>query len=121
MPRFKLDVDADPIEQSSTIIAASNGRCFGGGFWLTPTAQVDDGLLDIVISKGMSRVGVLTLLPKVMRGKHIGDPRVYFVQARRLTIESPTPLVVETDGELPYMNACRLEIELLPKRLAVFV
>jgi YegS/Rv2252/BmrU family lipid kinase len=120
VPRLKIELaDHTVIEQSSTMAAVSIGRCYGGGFWLTPTAEVDDGLFDIMIGEGLGRMGILSLLPKVMKGTHVGDPRVKFVQSSRLVIESPDPLAVETDGEIPYVDAHRLEIEILPKRLRV--
>lgn len=119
VPRVKIEIDEDPLEQASTMIAVSNGRCIGGGFWITPTAQNDDGLLDVMIAKGLGRAGILALLPKVMKGTHRGDPRVVFKQGSHVTIESPDPLVIETDGEIPFVGVHRVEIELLPKRLRV--
>jgi diacylglycerol kinase (ATP) len=121
VPRVKIEIDEDPIEQPSTMIAVGNGRCIGGGFWITPTARNDDGLLDVMIAEGLGRVGILSLLPKVMKGTHLGDPRVAFKQGVRIAIESPDPLIIETDGEIPFIGAHRVEIELLPKRLRVIV
>jgi diacylglycerol kinase family enzyme len=54
-----------------------------------------------------------------MKGTHVGDPRVKFFQSTRIIIESPDPLPVECDGEVPWVDAHRLEIEVLPKRLRV--
>lgn len=119
VPHVKIEIDKDAIEQTSTMIAVSNGRCIGGGFWITPTAQNDDGLLDVMIVQGLGRIGILSLLPKVMKGTHVGDPRVAFKQGARVTIESPDPLIIETDGEIPFVDAHRVEIALLPKHLRV--
>ena len=119
VPHVKIQVDQNLIEQTSTMIAVSNGRCIGGGFWITPAALNDDGLLDVMIARGLGRIGILSLLPKVMKGTHPGDPRVTFRQGARVTIESPDPLVIETDGEIPFVDAHRIEIELLPKRLQI--
>ena len=119
VPRVKIKLDEHLVEQRSTMIAVANGRCIGGGFWIAPTAANDDGLLDVIIADGLGRAGILSLLPKVMQGTHIGDPRIKFAQAARVTIDSPDPLTVEADGEIPYIGAHHLEIELLPKRLTV--
>jgi len=99
------------------MVIASNGRCFGGGFWGHAERRGDDGLLDVLIADGLGRLGILSLLPKVMKGRHLGDKRIKFLQTRRLVVESPDPLAVETDGEIPYLHAHRLEIDVLPKRL----
>jgi diacylglycerol kinase family enzyme len=34
-------------------------------------------------------------------------------------IESPDPLLVEADGEFPYVEARRLRVDILPKKLRV--
>ncbi len=119
VPRVKIEIGADMLEQSSTMIAVGNGRCIGGEFWITPNAQNDDGLLDVMIAQGLGRVGILSLLPKVMKGAHVGDPRVEFKQGAHVVIASPDPLIIETDGEIPFIGAHRVEIELLPQRLRV--
>ncbi len=120
VPRLKIEfADHTMIEQTSTMTVAAIGKCFGGGFWIAPNAEVDDGLFDVMVVQGLGRIGILSLLPKVMKGTHVGDPRVKFFQSPRIIIESPDPLPVECDGEVPWVDAHRLEIEVLPKRLRV--
>lgn len=122
IPRVKITLgDGKVIEQTSAMVVASNGRCFGGGFWITPKAEVDDGLLDVIIADGLGRAGILSLLPKVMHGQHLGDRRIKYLQTPQLTIESTDPLIVEADGELPYLTAHKVEVEILPKHLRVIV
>jgi diacylglycerol kinase family enzyme len=72
-----------------------------------------------MIAEGLGRIGILSLLPKVMQGTHIYDPRVQYVKSSRVVIESPDPLNIESDGEIPFVGARRAEIELLPQRLRV--
>jgi len=62
---------------------------------------------------------ILALVPKLMRGSHGGEPELRMLRARRVTIESDEPLVVEADGEIVFEHARRLEIELLPGALRV--
>jgi len=120
VPRLKIEfADGNRIEQKSTMAVAANGRCFGGGFWIAPNAEVDDGLFDVMLADGLGRIGILSLLPKVMKGTHVGDRRVKFFRSSRVVIESPDPLPVECDGEVPWVDAHRLEIQVLPKRLLV--
>jgi len=119
VPHLKIEFPDQVVEQKSTMTVAAIGKCFGGGFWITPNAEVDDGLLDVMIADGLGRIGILSLLPKVMKGTHVGDPRVKFFRAPRIVIASPDPLAVEADGEIPWTDAHRLEIEALPKRMRV--
>jgi len=116
--RLQID-DGTPFEQRSTIAAIMNGRCFGGSFWACPEASADDGLLDVLIADVVTRRQILRLVPKLMRGRHVGDPALRILRARRIVIESDAPLVVEADGELPWLAARRLEIGVLPGALRV--
>lgn len=119
VPRVRITLPDRVIEQRSAMIAAANGRRVGGGFLIAPTASVEDGMLDIIIADGLGRLGILSLLPRVMRGTHLRDRRVQFRRASHLVIESPDPLTVETDGEIPFLGAHRLEIDLLPQQLRI--
>ncbi len=119
VPRLTIAFDHQRIEQRSAIMVAANGRQFGGGFLIAPTASIDDGLLDVIVAKGLGRLEILSFLPRVMRGTHIGDPRVKFLQTARLVVDSPDPLTVEADGEIPFIGAHHLDIEILPKRLRI--
>jgi YegS/Rv2252/BmrU family lipid kinase len=118
--RIQLD-DQPPFEQPSTMTAVMNGRCFGNGFWVCPAARPDDGLLDVLVAQAVSRLTILRLIPKIMRGTHTHEPVLRLFQARRVSIESHEPLVVEADGEFPYTQAHRLQVDILPKKLRVIV
>jgi YegS/Rv2252/BmrU family lipid kinase len=121
-PRLEVRVGLDgsaPVAQSTTIAAVMNGRSFGGSFRVCPDARADDGWLDLMVSKGCSRLDILSLVPKILRGAHAGDPRLRLLRARRVLIESDAPLLVEADGEIVFEEARRLEIEVLPGALRV--
>lgn len=117
---IKLD-DQPPFEQVTAMTAVMIGRCFGDGFWVTPDAIPDDGLLDVLVAQGVGRLTILGLVPKFMRGTHVDAPVLDMYRAKQVVIESPAELAVEADGELPYINAHHLEIDLLPKKLTVIV
>jgi diacylglycerol kinase (ATP) len=122
VPRLKIQLDdGTTIEQRSTMTAIANGRCFGGGFWIAPDAEANDGRFEIMVAKGLGRAGILSLVPRVMKGTHITDPAVRMAQASRAIIDSPDPLAVEADGEMPFLEAHHLDIELLPGRLCLIV
>lgn len=116
--RLQLD-DGEPFAHRSTLAAVMNGRCFGGSFWACPEARADDGLLDVLIADAIGRTQILRLVPKLMRGRHTGEPVLRMLRARRVLIESDEALVVEADGELPPLAGRRLEIEVVPGALRV--
>ena len=117
---IQLD-DLPPFEQATSMTVISNGRCFGGSFWICPYARADDGILDVIVAQGLSRLKILKLLPKLARGTHLGDPAISTARAHRIVISSAEPLVVEADGELPFLETHHLTIEILPGRLRIVV
>lgn len=121
-PRLEVTLQLDDGAvhvQSTTLTAVMNGCCFGGSFRVCPEARADDGELDLLIARGCSRLDILGLVPKILRGTHAGDARLRMARARRVRIESGEPLLVEADGEIAFEDARRLDIEVLPAALRV--
>lgn len=122
IPKLRLEMDGfPPFEQEATLTAVMNGRCFGSGFWVCPEALVDDGVFDVLVSEDVDRLNIMRLVPSLMKGEHLNEPVLKIYRTKKIIIESVKPMVIEVDGEMPYSEARRLEIELLPNRLKVFV
>ncbi|MBI5877857.1 MAG: diacylglycerol kinase family lipid kinase [Chloroflexi bacterium] len=118
-PNVTLEMDGRRTQQRITMVAIGNGRCAGGGFWLTPHAEMDDGLLDICVADQLSRPGIMALIPHVMRGTHVGHKAITMYHARRIVVTSDEPLPIQSDGEIIDTAAHRLEAELVPNKLEV--
>ncbi|HEV2332075.1 MAG TPA: diacylglycerol kinase, partial [Gammaproteobacteria bacterium] len=73
----------------------------------------------VVVAQGMGRLGILQLLPQVLKGQHMHHPKVIKFRTAQLTVESDEPLPIHADGELHYTGPTKLDIELLPKKLEV--
>jgi len=117
--RLQLD-DGEVVSQTTAMTAVMNGRAFGGSFHVCPDACADDGELDLLIADGVGRLAILGLVPKIMRGAHAGDPRLRLERARKVTIESEVPLLVEADGEIAFEDARRrFEREYLTQLLKI--
>jgi YegS/Rv2252/BmrU family lipid kinase len=116
-PLTTLCVDGEERVQPSLMISVMNGRRMGGGFYMTPTSQMDDGLLDLCVAAQVSRPKMVRFVPRFMRGTHVTDPDITMSQGRKITIVSETPWAAQADGEIYGVGACRYEVELLPKRL----
>lgn len=118
---MRIAIDGEVQSRPITMVNVTNGPCHGGGFWICPQAEVDDGLLDVCIADAMGPLRVVPLALRVMRGTHVGRPEVSFATARRVTIETDRPLPAHVDGEILGSALSRLEIEVLPGRLRVLV
>ena len=50
---------------ASNLIVIANGRFAGGGMMLAPNAELDDGLLDVILTDGATRFDVIRELPRI--------------------------------------------------------
>jgi diacylglycerol kinase family enzyme len=103
------------------LAAVGNGRCIGGSFWLTPNAQVDDGLLDLCLIDTLRLDEIVRHIGKVLRGTHMGLRQVQMARAASITITSSDPLPVHADGEVLGAALHEVEIEIKPAALRVLV
>ena len=120
-PKFEISIDGKSRSSKYLLIAIGNGKCAGGGFYLTPEAKVDDGVLDLCLIDEMSVPRILNLMPRVMRGKHRGFGGVAFSRGRMIGIRSEDSFFVHGDGEMVGRHVNRVEIGLMDKVLNVIV
>jgi len=95
---YRFSIDGFAFESKAMLIAVSNGICYGGGMKVTPDAQIDDGLFDILILSPVSKLEFLKVFPKVFFGKHTTHPAVKISRGRSVEIDSDA--VAYADGEL---------------------
>jgi diacylglycerol kinase (ATP) len=82
------------------LAALANARTYGGGMPIAPAARPDDGLLDIVIVRAMSRLSLALQFPRLLRGTHLSHPLVSTFRAAALTVEGDPGTRISLDGEL---------------------
>jgi len=114
-----VEYDGKRIYRRLLFASSANGRCQGGGFWLTPDAQIDDGLLDLCMIDNMRLDEIIRHIPKVMQGRHTRLKQVTMGRARRIRIVCAAPLPVATDGEVMAVGARDVTIETLPGAIEV--
>jgi len=117
-PRARVEVDGRTWREGDlTLVTVGNGLRQGGGFRMNPEALLDDGLLDLCAAFGLSLPQILKLLPRTMRGSHLGLPGVQCTRGARVVVASEDGLPVHADGEIVAEDAREVRIELHPGRL----
>lgn len=121
LPHFRVrgEVDGEPFEAHTPLVISASGQYFGGGFWVAPHAQPDDGTFDLLWTDPLSRFEIVKLLRHLYRGTHVNHPKVYTRRFRHLRMNSVPQAVVEADGEI--IGYTHVEIRLHDKKLAVAV
>lgn len=74
-------------------------RYEGGGFMFCPNAKCDDGIIDICVAGNLSKLKVLTIIPKALKGKHVNCKGISIYSARKVQVISDEKLPVHADGE----------------------
>lgn len=99
---FEVGVNGgDPTTYRGFSVAIANSQAFGGGMFVAPHAKLDDGLFDIVVIDGISKLRYLTNLPKVFKGTHIEEDGVIELPAAGsiVTVSADRNFEVYADGE----------------------
>ena len=101
------------------LVAAANGRYFGGGMLVAPEARPDDGLLDVVVVPALPKPVLVSKLPRLYSGTHLAVPGVTLQRGRRLELEPDGPPALgEIDGEP--IARLPMSVEALPGALHVW-
>jgi len=81
------------------LFAVGNARQTGGGSLLTPRAELNDGLLDLLVVRAVPRLDFLALLPDLRAGTHLESPDIVYAQTSSIVIRSDEEISVNADGE----------------------
>jgi diacylglycerol kinase (ATP) len=115
---YTLEMDGEVRRLDAMLVAVGNGPSFGGGLRITHGAEIDDGLLDVVIIKPMSKVELVKTYPKLYTGGHVHHPQYEHHRVRAVTVAAPG-VVAYADGER--VGSLPLTVEVAPRALRVLV
>lgn len=96
---FTVTVDGERHECRGFTVAVGNSKAYGGGMFLIPHAELDDGRLDVFLSGAESKLRFLASLPKVFKGTHVDNPSVRFLSGEVVQVEADRPFTVYADGD----------------------
>ena len=105
------------VEKNVLMAAAGIGTHFGGGMNVLPESDMSDGLLDVCIAHDVTRLRLLSLLPKFIKGKHIGLPVITYRKTTEVTVVCDPVSRIEVDGER--MDGTPVTFRILPGALTV--
>lgn len=107
--RLAIQMDDEQLEEDCLMVAICNGSCYGGGFCAAPQASLQDGLLDVIVVRKVSRLRIAKVISLYKTGAHLKNGQVVpeladvilYRQARqvRLNCLDGQPIVATVDGE----------------------
>ncbi|TQL67384.1 YegS/Rv2252/BmrU family lipid kinase [Nocardioides albertanoniae] len=92
-------IDGVAHDFGAATVVVANSKFYGSGMKIAPQAEVDDGLLDVVVIEAAGRRGLIQSLPKVYDGAHVELDEVHVVRGRSVTINGTPSVPMGGDGE----------------------
>lgn len=95
---YHLELDDEVLELEAMLIAVGNIPSYGGGLRITPGAELDDGVFDVVVVAPVSRLTLVRAFRRVKHGTHTAYPFVTVHRAQRVKLDAPG-ITAYVDGE----------------------
>jgi diacylglycerol kinase (ATP) len=105
----------DEWRTDAFVVGVLNTPSYGAGLRLAPQAELDDGMLDLVVVEDLPILHVLRVLPRLITHGELRTNRVRRRTLRRVRIETKTPAKFHGDGEI--LGWTPVEIEVVPRAI----
>lgn len=98
--RFTIRLDGErTVEYEGYSAQVANSRAFGGGFFIAPEAELDDGRFDVVMVGASSKLNFLRGMPKAKQGTHLDQEQITVARAVEVEVSADRHFAVYADGE----------------------
>ena len=117
-------VALDPLDDCATtthrafLLSFANGRQWGNGAIIAPSAELDDGALEAVVVEDRGRGAVLRSVPRLFAGTIAGAPGVSICRIQSAMVSGDGPLLYHADGE-PHVGGPSLRVSIRPLALQI--
>lgn len=116
---YIVEVNGERMDSELTMICVANARFYGGGFNPVPDAEPDDGMMDVLLVKRLSRIQAAMVIGKYKAGRYKELPNlVRHIRTDRIRILFDKPTPINLDGEL--RTAGSAEMKITGKKLRFF-
>ena len=119
-PRIRVTCEERSVEGYFAVFG--NASNYGGGFGITPLADMRDGLLDVCVLKDKSFLSTVSYWTAALINAHLRHPKVEYFRtesAQIVTVEPDKEVLVQTDGEMA--GRLPLTCSVVPRALRVVV
>jgi lipid kinase YegS len=111
----RLTIEGQTLDLAITTLAVGNGRHAGGGFDVAPRAELDDGLLDLVIVPAVPFADLPKLVGELFQPAAVENQHILYQQLATFELQFATDFPINLDGES--IAAKDYHFSLLPRHL----
>ncbi len=117
---WQIEIDGKKITECAFIVTVANGQQFGYNFHIAPTADWQDGLLDLVIVKKFPLALGVPIAIRSLNGTLLQSPYVRHFRGKEITISHPKLKLVQTDGDAHECTSS-IHFKIVPHAQKIFV
>ncbi|HEX7278995.1 MAG TPA: diacylglycerol kinase family protein [Solirubrobacterales bacterium] len=117
--RFTLAVGEERKRISGYFVDVANNSVYGGGMYIAPEAELDDGEFDVVSIGEGGKLRFLLGLRDVLKGEHLDKDEVSVFRTPRLELDASRPFPVYADGD--HLTDLPVSLRVLPRCLSILV
>ncbi|MFH1194077.1 MAG: YegS/Rv2252/BmrU family lipid kinase [bacterium] len=114
-------IDNQLIEGKKLLIAIGNGKTSGGGFYLTPHAEIDSQTFEICFIDFVKRFKLIRSLPMAIFNKIETVKEVTLKYFQHAEIEIENPYFIHTDGEIISTKVIFARIKSLETNIKIII
>jgi len=117
--RFTVVAGGERKRLEGYLVDVANNSVYGGGMYIAPEAEIDDGLFDVVAITEVGKLRFLRGLRDVLKGTHTDKEEVTTFRASRLELDASRPFPVYADGD--HLTDLPVSLRILPSSLSILV
>jgi diacylglycerol kinase (ATP) len=108
-PEFQVTTENNAFTATSCLVC--NSKRYGGGLLFCPDADMEDGLLDVLVLQGARKIGLARFLFKAWIGIPEKRHWIHRLKAKTLQVEGPSTVLAQIDGELAGSPPYQISLE----------
>lgn len=116
--KLKIYINGKEYKDDYTTIVIANGKYYGGGFMVAPSALLDDGIVEVYLAKKMPKLRMIKLFKDLKNGNHENDKYVTKIRTNEVRIESLNETECLIDGEV--LKNKKFNVKVIPKGIKIF-
>ncbi len=114
---LKINLGDDLIDSKHLFFVAMNTIHTGKGMKMAPHAKLNDGLIDAILVRDVSKLRAIKIFSQLFSGSHIFDPLVEYRQVEAFSIQTKGDLL-NIDGE--NIGNTPIDVSVIPNALKIF-